>query len=125
MERRDDIDRAKGLAILLVVFGHLVARADPAGVERYEPLRRAVYAIHMPFLLYLSGVVAVHSGMLLAPRAAWPRAERFDAEQLAAVELHFGMRSRTGHAIDWRRRVRLPFLRAYVVVLAGRDRAAD
>ena len=49
MERRDDIDRAKGLAILLVVFGHLVARADPADVAWYEPLRRAVYAIHMPF----------------------------------------------------------------------------
>jgi len=56
------------------------------------------------------------------PRAL---AARFDAEQLEAVELHFGMRSRGGHAIDWRRRVRLPFLRFYVVVLAGRDRAAD
>lgn len=52
-------------------------------------------------------------------------AARFDAEQLAAVELHFGMRSRTGHAIDWRRRVRLPFLRGYLVVLAGRDRVGD
>src|ERR1700688_3280887 len=107
MERRADIDRAKGLAILLVVFGHLVARADPTGGERDEPLCRAAYARHMPFFLYLSVVVAVHAGMLLAPRAAWPRAERFDAEQLAAVELHFGMRSRTGHAINWRRRVRL------------------
>jgi fucose 4-O-acetylase-like acetyltransferase len=71
-QRRTDIDRAKGLAILLVVFGHLVARADPAGVDWYEPLRRAVYAFHMPFFLYLSGLVAVISGMLLAPQAAWP-----------------------------------------------------
>ena len=54
------------------------------------------------------------------PRAL---AARFDAEQLAAVELHFGMRSRSFHAIDWRRRLRLPFLRGYVVLLAGRDRA--
>jgi hypothetical protein len=51
-------------------------------------------------------------------------AASFAPEQLAAVELHFGMRHRTAHAIDWRRRIRLPFLRAYVVLLAGRDRAA-
>lgn len=52
-------------------------------------------------------------------------AARFDAEQLAAVELHFGMRHRIVHAIDWRRRVRLPFWRGYLVVLAGRDRVGD
>jgi hypothetical protein len=52
-------------------------------------------------------------------------AARFDAEQLAAVELHFGMRHRVGHAIDWRRRIRLPFLRAYFVLLAGWDRAGE
>jgi fucose 4-O-acetylase-like acetyltransferase len=56
--RRDDIDRAKGLAILLVVFGHLVARAEPAGLTWYEPLRSAVYSFHMPFFMYLSGLVA-------------------------------------------------------------------
>ncbi len=49
-------------------------------------------------------------------------AARFDSEQLTAVELHFGMRNRMRHAIDWRRRLRLPFLNAYVVVLAGRER---
>src|SRR6516165_3886939 len=42
-EWRPDIEQAKGLAILLVVFGHLVARQDPEGVHWYEPLRRAVY----------------------------------------------------------------------------------
>jgi fucose 4-O-acetylase-like acetyltransferase len=75
--RRLDIDRAKGLAILLVVFGHLVARADPAGVTWYEPLRRAVYAFHMPFFLYLSGLAAALSGGVLIERhlwAAWLRA---------------------------------------------------
>jgi hypothetical protein len=53
-----------------------------------------------------------------------PLAASFAPEQLAAIELHFGMRHRARHAIDWRRRVRLPFLRAYVVLLAGRDRTA-
>jgi fucose 4-O-acetylase-like acetyltransferase len=70
-ERRADIEAAKGLAILLVVFGHLVARQDPAGVHWYEPLRRAVYAFHMPLFLYLSGLVAVHSGFLRQRRAAF------------------------------------------------------
>jgi fucose 4-O-acetylase-like acetyltransferase len=82
MERRRDIDSAKALAILLVVFGHLVARADPAGVDWYEPLRRAVYAFHMPFFLYLSGLVAVLSGQLLAPHARWPAIFRARARRL-------------------------------------------
>jgi fucose 4-O-acetylase-like acetyltransferase len=71
MARRADIDMARGLAILLVVFGHIVARADPAGVNWYEPLRRAVYAFHMPFFLYLSGLTAALSGTVLTPRAGW------------------------------------------------------
>jgi fucose 4-O-acetylase-like acetyltransferase len=73
MQRRLDLDRAKGLAILLVVFGHIVARADPPGVEWYEPLRRAVYAFHMPFFLYLSGLAAAWSGAAFAPPRGWAR----------------------------------------------------
>jgi hypothetical protein len=49
----------------------------------------------------------------------------FSAAQLEAVELHFGMRHRAAHAIDWRRRVRLGVARFYVVVLAGRERRAE
>ncbi len=71
MERRIDIDQAKGMAILLVVFGHIVARADPVGVEWYEPLRRAVYAFHMPFFLYLSGLVSVLCGAAMLPPQRW------------------------------------------------------
>lgn len=50
-------------------------------------------------------------------------AASFSPAQLHAVELHFGMRHRTRHTIDWRRRIRLPFFAAYVVLLAGPDRA--
>ncbi len=82
IHRRDDIDRAKGLAILLVVFGHLVARGDPAGVTWYEPLRHAVYAFHMPFFLYLSGLAAAYSGNLLAPRGGFPGLLRARARRL-------------------------------------------
>jgi fucose 4-O-acetylase-like acetyltransferase len=81
-ERRWDIDAAKGLAILFVVFGHLVARADPRNVGWYEPLRQAVYAFHMPFFLYLSGLVVVESGMLLTPRTRWARVVAARARRL-------------------------------------------
>lgn len=64
MTRWAELDRAKGLAIILVVFGHLVAREDPAGVAWYGPLRMVIYLFHMPFFFYLSGYVAVLSGGL-------------------------------------------------------------
>jgi fucose 4-O-acetylase-like acetyltransferase len=90
MHRRTDIDRAKGLAILLVVFGHIVARADPAGVDWYEPLRRAVYAFHMPFFFYLSGMAAVcASGVFVAP-AGWGRFAAGRARRLLAPFLVMG-----------------------------------
>ncbi len=49
-------------------------------------------------------------------------ADSFSGEQLAAVEMHFGMRYRMRHMIDWRARIELPFIKLYLVVLAGRDR---
>lgn len=52
-----DIERAKGLAILLVVFGHVVAREAPAGNEWYTIAKSAVYSFHMAFFMFLSGLV--------------------------------------------------------------------
>lgn len=81
--RRADIDRAKGLAILLVVAGHLVARQAPPGADWYEPARYLVYRFHMPFFLYLSGTVAVLSGMLDAdPAERWVQIRRRAARLL-------------------------------------------
>ncbi len=48
-------------------------------------------------------------------------AASFTPAQLAAIDLHFAMRHRVEHAIDWRRRLSLPFARFYVVLLAGRE----
>lgn len=73
---------AKGLAIILVVFGHIVARQDPAQVHWYEPLRRAIYAFHMPFFLYLSGFVAAASGFLGRGRAGFGAALQERAQRL-------------------------------------------
>ena len=71
--RLTDLDRAKGLAILLVVFGHLVPQEDPAGVTWYDPIRIAIYLFHMPFFMYLSGYVTFWSGAATMPLDRWPR----------------------------------------------------
>lgn len=52
------------------------------------------------------------------------QAASFTPAQLAAIDLHFGMRYRCDHAIDWRRRIRLPFLKFYIVCLAGTEHRA-
>jgi fucose 4-O-acetylase-like acetyltransferase len=53
------IDRTKGVAILLVVLGHLIARETPPGrgVEWYLFLKDAIYAFHMPLFMAVSGLV--------------------------------------------------------------------
>lgn len=55
--RRFDIDQAKGLAILLVVFGHLIANGYPPGNAWYDTAKDIIYSFHMPFFMYLSGYV--------------------------------------------------------------------
>ena len=53
------IDRTKGLAILLVVVGHLIAREPPPGDGAlwYLHLKHAIYAFHMPLFMAVSGLV--------------------------------------------------------------------
>ena len=68
-----DLDRAKGLAIFLVVIGHIVARNGPKGNSWYADLQEIIYTFHMPFFMYLSGFVAFRSSLL--PREA---AKTFD-----------------------------------------------
>ncbi|WP_284946810.1 acyltransferase family protein [Acidisoma cladoniae] len=90
-ERRLDLDRGKDLAILLVVFGHLVARADPTGLSWYEPIRALIYAFHIPFLFYLSGYAAQLSGGADATGAAYARLLRRRAHRLLLPAALFGL----------------------------------
>lgn len=48
-------------------------------------------------------------------------ATTFTAEQLAAVQMAFGMRYAVNHGIDFRRTLSLPWGRFYLVLLSGRD----
>ncbi len=55
-----DIDVAKGVTIFLVVFGHM---ADPnvqpmfVGNDLYFILKKNIYSFHMPFFMFLSGMI--------------------------------------------------------------------
>lgn len=56
--RLTEIDIAKGLGIILVVWGHIVARATPLGNQWYEVSKYLVYQFHMPFFIFLAAVIA-------------------------------------------------------------------
>lgn len=60
-ERLTDIDRAKGLAIFLVVLGHIIAGDPPKGNAWFEEFVRIIYSFHMPFFMYLSGFVMFYT----------------------------------------------------------------
>lgn len=52
-----DIDRAKGLGILLVVWGHLFKAGTFNEAEWLQISRVVTYSFHMPLFMYLSGFV--------------------------------------------------------------------
>ncbi len=56
-QRLEELDLAKGLAIFLVVLGHVVTGRYPVGNEWYGILQMLVYEFHMPFFMLLSGAV--------------------------------------------------------------------
>ncbi len=66
--RYKDIDIAKGIAIFLVVLGHIVARVPPPNSDWYVVLKNMIYLFHMPLFMFLSGLIMyltfkpIHSG---------------------------------------------------------------
>jgi fucose 4-O-acetylase-like acetyltransferase len=86
-----DIERAKGLAIILVVIGHVVAREPPANNEWYVVLKSAIYAFHMPFFMYLGGLVFFHIGDALNPRPNYGAYLIRRAERLLVPFLTLGL----------------------------------
>lgn len=53
MKRLLDLDIAIGIAIILVVLGHLKFKEDP--IAWYLPLRDLIYKFHMPLFMFFSG----------------------------------------------------------------------
>jgi fucose 4-O-acetylase-like acetyltransferase len=85
------LDAARGLAILLVVLGHVVARDMPAGNAWYAHLKDTIYRFHMPLFMALTGVTFA----LSLPRfAGWTEVARFSLrriERLFVPYLVFGL----------------------------------
>jgi fucose 4-O-acetylase-like acetyltransferase len=86
-----DIERAKGLAIILVVIGHIVAREPPKDNEWYVVLKSAIYAFHMPFFMYLGGLVFFHIGDAVQPRPNYGTYLIRRAERLLIPFLSLGL----------------------------------
>ena len=59
------VDQAKGIGILLVVFGHVLSGVKLAGLEMDPRFFRwtwdAIYSFHIPLFFYLSGLFFPHS----------------------------------------------------------------
>jgi fucose 4-O-acetylase-like acetyltransferase len=56
--RLHEVDVAKGIAIFLVVVGHIVLSNHlPKDADWYLWIQKAVYRFHMPFFMFLSGFV--------------------------------------------------------------------
>jgi fucose 4-O-acetylase-like acetyltransferase len=89
--RRRDLDRAKGLGILLVVIGHLVSRSSPEGNDWYIALKHALYHFHMPFFMYLSGYVVFMTGSARIAPAKWLKFTGRRAYRLLLPFVLFGL----------------------------------
>ena len=55
--RYTEIDIAKGLAIILVVYGHLTQGYIPDDHNWYRVSQQILYSFHMPLFMFLSGFV--------------------------------------------------------------------
>jgi len=85
------LDAARGLAIFLVVIGHVVARELPEGNDWYGYLKEVIYRFHMPLFMVLTGM----SFALSLPRfSSWPQVAAFSArraERLLIAYVAFGV----------------------------------
>ncbi len=80
--RLADVDAARGLAIFLVVVGHVVAREMPAGNQWYAELKALIYLFHMPLFMALTGITFA----LSLPRfAAWAEVARFSVQRVSRL----------------------------------------
>jgi len=81
------LDAAKGLAIMLVVWGHVVARdIKPAGNDWYPWVNARLYAFHMTFFFFLAGCA-----YFFRPASDWLGKWRRTASRLVPAYLLFSL----------------------------------
>ena len=59
--RLTDIDQCKGLAIFLVIVGHILPSASWLWANWFLWLNHTIYQFHMPFFMFLSGLVTLYT----------------------------------------------------------------
>jgi fucose 4-O-acetylase-like acetyltransferase len=80
--RLADVDAARGLAIFLVVVGHVVARELPRGNLWYADLKAMIYLFHMPLFMVLTGITFA----LSLPRfVAWAEVAGFSLQRVSRL----------------------------------------
>jgi len=81
-----EVDAARGLAILLVVLGHVVARDMPAGNAWFAEVKAAIYLFHMPLFMVLTGITFA----LSVPRfEGWAEVARFSGKRVERLFLPY------------------------------------
>lgn len=88
-KRLMDIDRAKGIAIFLVVLGHIsIPGVEPAWMA---DTRGLIYSFHMPLFMYLSGFVFFYTKAQFKTGDAYPSFFVNRAERLLIPFFVFGV----------------------------------
>lgn len=79
-KRNVDIDIGKGIAIILVVVGHIIQHGSHNNFDYLEhDLFKVIYSFHMPLFIFLSGFVSAIgvkkqklNGLILKKFKIWP-----------------------------------------------------
>lgn len=90
-QRRIDLDALRGIAIFLVVVGHVVARDLPLGNDWYAILKNLVYRFHMPLFMVLTGITF---GLSVPAFRSWAEARAYSwrkSMRLAVPYFVFGL----------------------------------
>lgn len=85
-----DIDRGKGIGILLVVYGHLVMQGTLNEQAWYAVTKSSIYLFHMPFFMYLSGYIFHYTGAIEALSKNYARFLAKRADRLLVPFVLFG-----------------------------------
>jgi fucose 4-O-acetylase-like acetyltransferase len=99
------VDLAKGVGILLVVFGHAWRGVAEAGLIQdqalFQAVDRLIYTFHMPLFFFLSGLFLEPAlGRQSWPKFAWARVQRLVWPLILWTWIFFGFKALGGGAVN-------------------------
>jgi len=96
---KQEIVLAKGLAIILVVMSHIMAREVSNGNSWYDVLVKNIHLFHMPFFVFISGYLHFKPGRLARISEDWGRYIRGQGVRLLLPFFFMGMFVLTGKLV--------------------------